>query len=128
MSYLFTLPKEMMAFISTGSSSKTLFRTSRVFHSGEVIKISEIAVMEYGDRNQLTLRLYRNNLFLLVEEIGDEIRELACAWTKRYEETHDERTSTETIHDRLAPLLQRHIQRESRIVFDEKGPGVHFVL
>ena len=89
MSYLFTLPKEMMAFISTGSSSKTLFRTSRVFHSGEVIKISEIAVMEYGDRNQLTLRLYRNNLFLLVEEIGDEIRELACAWTKRYEETHD---------------------------------------
>lgn len=123
MPYLFTLPNAMRAFISTGSSSKTLFRTSCMFHSGEVIKISEVAVMNYDNRNQLSLRLYQNNLFLLVEEIDEKIREVAFRWCRLFEKSScvDAAIGLAALPDELVPLVPL-------IALDEEGFGIHMAL
>jgi hypothetical protein len=128
MTYIFTLPNPMRVFKPVNPGAKLLRRTDRIISSEEVVKISAIVVASYDHTDKLALKLDENDSHLLVEEIDDEIRELAYQWTAIYEETQDEGAAHAAVHEKLAPLLQKYIERLSQVAFNKKGPGIHFVF
>jgi hypothetical protein len=130
MTYLFKLPNAMRGFTPVRPGARLLYRTDFVHSAEEILRISGIAIMSYDHRDKLALEQEEGGKYLLIEEIDDEIRELAYAWTQKYEESHDERIALEAVRDRLTSLLRKYIRAElpPHVAFDEKGPGVHLIL
>ncbi|MDP1689722.1 MAG: hypothetical protein Q8L52_00755 [bacterium] len=126
MAYLLKVPRMMRIFTPVTPGSKLLRRTDSVFSPGEFFRLSEITVASYDHRDKLVLKSEEGTLYLLVEEIDEEIRELAFVWTSLYEESHNAGAALATIRDYLVPLLRRYIQREIQVVVDPDF-GVYFV-
>ena len=137
MSYTFTLPKSMRVFRHVSSISKRLYLTDDTLSLGEIVKLKGVAVMSYDHHDKLTLLLHHDDRYLLVEEIDEQIRELAFRWALHHEAGARYRVvfsaaeeNKKAVEAALAPLMRRYIESEDRPIarFDKEGPGINFVL
>ncbi|MEK7460089.1 MAG: hypothetical protein AAB628_00870 [Patescibacteria group bacterium] len=130
--YRFTLPNAMRVFKPTGPQSSLLLRTDEVLFPETTIEITT-GTMSYDHRDKLVIEIQdQSNRYLLIEEIDEEIQQLAQEWTAHRERIHTAIPQKPAIDDKqfvdcvksIVKLLNKYFFLIELVGFETTGPGV----